>query len=300
MEKSEIIRILEMVDAIVDEYDLDLPDGYKRRDSNEPNRAIKEYWEIEIAKIFRKRFRRQAVIIREYLENHPIGKAAGPGGADIPIGDPETDEQLIKAFIGMMDDGFQISGITASIELSFAQYNEEALNWVDQWVYELTDMVDATTGKRLERELTNFIADEGYTIADVMNGLERSGLDRGRAEDIAVSEVTRTFGKSEYVVGQVAAAEYPDVRVVKTWFTNNDSMVCPICRPLNGRTILMDQEFLPEILHPPAHPKNCRCWMQTETDILEEMDLYNEGTPGGSQLPIPGISDVPAAISGES
>ena len=272
------LKVRALIDAIVDAYDLVLPDGYKRRDPKEPNRILKEAWEDEVFKIFRFRFDAQADMIRTWLEDNRLKNS----GVNIPIDHPESSELLVQAFAGMMDDGFQQFALTNDIVLDFAVYNEDALFWVDSWVTDLTEMIDKTTGVRLERELTSFISEEGYTIGDVIDGLMASGLDSGRAEDIAVSEITRTFGKAEYASGQQALAEFPDAKVIKTWYTNNDAMVCDICRPLNELTVLINDQFVGEFDHPPAH-KSCRCWMQSRTDIADTVAL------GKPEIEVPGF-----------
>jgi len=74
------------------------------------------------------------------------------------------------------------------------------------------------------------------------------------------------------LAGQDLKEEWPDVRVVKTWETNNDDLVCDICRPLNGVEVEIDEPFVndetgDEFDCPPGHV-NCRCWMDSTTDIL--------------------------------
>lgn len=280
------LSVYRMIDAIVDAYDLVLPDGYKRRDPKEPNRVIKEAWEDELFKIFRLRFDNQAVMIEAALRANPL--KVGPR---IPIADPESTELLLQAFAGMMDSGYQQFMLQSDIILNYAQYTEDALFWTDLWVTELTDLIDTTTGKRLERELASFIQEEGYTIGDVVEGLQASGLDSGRAWDIAVSEVTRTFGRSEFAAGQQLLAENPNVRVIKTWFTNNDGAVCEICQPLHEVSVLINDLFPDGSEHPPAHPKNCRCWMDSTTDILGSVQLTEPGAIE-EQLEIPGFGDL--------
>jgi hypothetical protein len=76
--------------------------------------------------------------------------------------------------------------------------------------------------------------------------------------------------------GQDLKKEFPDVRVIKTWFTNNDAIVqaCPVCWPLHEQTVDIDEMFVNanlglEFERPKAHPR-CRCWMNTTTRIVEQ------------------------------
>jgi hypothetical protein len=68
----------------------------------------------------------------------------------------------------------------------------------------------------------------------------------------------------------------PDVLVVKRWFTNNDGLVCPICRPLHRQEVPINENFISvdtedgtvrEFDGPPGHVANCRCWRRTRTRI---------------------------------
>jgi SPP1 gp7 family putative phage head morphogenesis protein len=83
---------------------------------------------------------------------------------------------------------------------------------------------------------------------------------------IAVTEITRAYAEGQRLAGEALRQEWPDARVTKTWFTNNDDRVCEICAPLDGKTVALDDEFGMDIQQPPAHVR-CRCWIDTRTDI---------------------------------
>ena len=76
------------------------------------------------------------------------------------------------------------------------------------------------------------------------------------------------------MAGEQLAKEYPDVKVKKQWFTNNDDLVCELCGPLNGKEVDIDEPFYPpeddyQDGNPPRHV-NCRCWTTQYTDIEAE------------------------------
>ena len=85
---------------------------------------------------------------------------------------------------------------------------------------------------------------------------------------IARTELAFAYNRG-YLEGirQAQAAGYMG-RAVKIWLTAEDERTCPYCGSLNGKTILMEEEFPFETklarnnpgirLTPPAHP-NCRC-----------------------------------------
>jgi hypothetical protein len=85
-----------------------------------------------------------------------------------------------------------------------------------------------------------------------------------------VTEITRSYAQGNQIAGEVMKEQFPDVPVVKVWFTNNDDLVCEICGPLNGEEVGIDDSWDSDdgpVDNPPAHV-NCRCWTQTTTNIL--------------------------------
>lgn len=85
-----------------------------------------------------------------------------------------------------------------------------------------------------------------------------------RARVIAVTEATRVYARGNQLAWLNAYKE-PELEqawgiVAMRWNTAADELVCPICRPLNGRQALLNQEFpVPDGI-PPAHV-GCRCWL---------------------------------------
>lgn len=155
-------------------------------------------------------------------------------------------------------------------------YNEEAVKVAKEYeIVEWQDDLNDVMKERLRTELVEFIKTSGYTVGNVINGLVDAGLDEEKAALVAVTEITRVYAQAELLAGQQLQREFPDVAVIKTWYTNNDDLVCPICAPLNGMVVLLDQEFTDGIDAPPAHV-NCRCWMSSRTDIGRDVpEIYN-------------------------
>jgi hypothetical protein len=78
-----------------------------------------------------------------------------------------------------------------------------------------------------------------------------------RAESIAITELTSANTAGE----RRAAADYAarhQIHVEATWHTEEDSKVCPVCRPLDGTTDDVWRQKMPN--GPPGHPR-CRCWL---------------------------------------
>jgi hypothetical protein len=72
--------------------------------------------------------------------------------------------------------------------------------------------------------LQRFIDTPGLTLGDIVSDLsDIFGVDRARM--IAVTETTRAFAEGNRLAGLQLKEEYPDVKVIKRWYTNNDDKV---------------------------------------------------------------------------
>jgi hypothetical protein len=163
--------------------------------------------------------------------------------------------------------GVALAGAQTGIGIDYTLTNTEAAKWARQWVGTMIKGIEETTLQATREAIAGFIETPGMTIGDVMQALP---FDAGRAERIAVTEITRAYGQSEMAVARELARENPGVRVTLEWFTNNDDRVCAICGPLNGKEVNEGEPFFGEgedaVYAPPAHPA-CRCFSQARTRI---------------------------------
>lgn len=84
-----------------------------------------------------------------------------------------------------------------------------------------------------------------------------------RAETIARTETFDAVNQGQLAVWQQAADQglYDRNTAMKEWVVTADDRLCPICRPLQGVKVPMDELFPQVFLQaPPAHPR-CRCFM---------------------------------------
>ncbi|MGN0999679.1 MAG: phage minor head protein, partial [Faecousia sp.] len=87
---------------------------------------------------------------------------------------------------------------------------------------------------------------------------------RSRGYDVARTELATAYNAGAYEGAKQAQAAGLLGETVKVWSTALDEMVCPICRPMEGKQVAMDEDFdaasrsWSTKLHPPAHPR-CRC-----------------------------------------
>ena len=239
------------------------------RDVREPGRIEKMRAERKLKRFMDKVFARQADKVRAWLNSNYAARKADP----IPDMDwePEEEEELIRILTVSALDGIDLFGDQINISFDKKLTNKAAAAWAKRYAAQFIDGVDTTTRDRLRIALGKFVETEGMTIADVMSVLP---FDEERARMIAVTEITRSYAEANQIGATTLAGEFQDVQIIKTWFTNNDDLVCPICAPLDGLETEYDQpwtaedEFGQELLidNPPAHTR-CRCWTNFTTNL---------------------------------
>jgi len=251
----------------------------KRRDRKEPGWKEKEKAEERMAAIFQPIFDRQARLIRARLQELDKARPKEPKSmtmkimpVDIFEGLDMTDAEDYKirsSLFDMVYNGASLFQELSGYILDIGLINKQAQNWALMHVGKLIKEISETTRKVIREAVSDFVATPGMTIADVM---QRMPFDAQRSQTIAVTETTRAYAEGNQIAGEVMKEQFPDVPVVKVWFTNNDDLVCEICGPLNGIEVGLDESWESDdgpIDNPPAHV-NCRCWTQTTTNILKE------------------------------
>jgi hypothetical protein len=123
--------------------------------------------------------------------------------------------------------------------------------------------LNETTIRALQETISAFVETPGMSIGDVM---ARLPFTQYRAQMVATTEITRAYAEGNMLAGQALREEFPDVPVVKIWYTNADDRVCEICGPLHATEVGLDELFAAGYDKPPAHV-NCRCWMEVTTSI---------------------------------
>lgn len=253
---------------------VELPDEVKqlrRRDKREPGKRRKEEAEAALMAVILKRFRKQRRKIQERLEMYyPDRKAIQIPTwlEDIFDEDPEDLQELIRQLIKAIQGGVTLFNEQSSVGIDYTLINADAAEWARKHAGEIYRQMDETSKAAINRAITGFIEQPGTTIRDVVDLLP---FNESRALQVAVTEITRAYAEGEMQAGRALAEEFPGLKVVKIWYTNNDDRVCPICGPLDGKQVeLMEGFGVGEgeegLMNPPAHP-NCRCWITTTTDI---------------------------------
>lgn len=253
----------------------ELPEMLKRRDAREPGRDEKERFEDRLMMIMRRYFNKMRSHILERIElAFPNRKDAAipPIPIDDLINGMDDDEfmaELIRVVSFSSIGGVNLAKENITLGLDYTTINDRALSWARDYSYELIDKnrggIDKTTRDMVSNAIQRFVDTPGFTLRDVAVQLEPAfSVDRARM--IAVTETTRAFAEGQQIVADELHNQFPDVRVTKTWFTNNDDRVCDICGPVDGEEVDYDQPFSNGLNSPPAHP-NCRCWTSVRTRI---------------------------------
>jgi hypothetical protein len=268
--KQARANLLNAVRLVVDGLEMIGIPPLKGRDKREPGRKEKEAYEDKLRSAIVRHFGRQRKKVRAQLENdYPNRKALDYSGLDA------TDEDTIAELMLLLQDatrhGINLFGQRSKIQIDWTLVNKRAAQWVREYVYDLVKDIDKTTQLLLQDAISQFVETPGMTISDAINLLP---FDEDRAQRVAVTEITRVYAKADQVAGEELKKEFPDVRVVKVWYTNNDDLVCDLCGPLNDTEVDIDDVFYtPESSYedgnPPRHV-NCRCWTDTYTKLVEE------------------------------
>jgi len=234
------------------------------RDPREPGRLEKMRMEKRLARLMRRVFARQAELIRQRAEM--TAKADLDDWFTGEGWDEDEVAELIEILRTSARDGVALLAQQIGFDFDPTLTNTRAARWAQTWAGKLIKEIDDTTLKAVREAVRQFVETPGMTIGELMKMLPFEGR---RAELVAVTETTRSYAEGNLEAGRMMAEEFPDVLVVKEWFTNNDDLVCPLCGPLNGEEIEIDEQFDAggeDVDGPPRHP-NCRCFLSVRTRI---------------------------------
>ncbi len=261
LERAKLAKAIDRIDD-----HLHAIGALKGRDPREPGRLVKQRNETRLAAIVARHFRKQKQAIDHMLAIMPPAKATK--SVYDPYYEALTDDEfgpnVNRLILEFVKDGIQLFADTASIAMDYTLTNIEAAKWARKYTYDLVKGIDDTTRKALQDAISGFIDTPGTTIGDVMDALP---FDETRSQLVATTEVTRSYAMAQNLAGYQMKQDFPDVKVVKIWYTNNDDKVCPICGPLEGAEVELGDTFdggynIPGDTHP-----GCRCWIDTRTRI---------------------------------
>ena len=120
-----------------------------------------------------------------------------------------------------------------------------------------------TTRDRIGVTVGNWLDTPGANLGQLWSQIASDhAFSQSRAKLIAITETTAAYARGEMTAArELEKAGYFEYE--KQWQTNNDDIVCPICRPLQDETVDgVRGLFSIGVQGPPAHP-GCRCWVNT-------------------------------------
>ncbi len=152
------------------------------------------------------------------------------------------------------------------LTISWELVNQRAVDWAAGYAFDLVSQIDATTRDGLQAAISNYFqtsatmgdlrAQIAQFIPTIQDKLGRTLFAATRAQMIATTEVTRASVQGELAWRAQVRAENPGIKMTTRFQTNVDELVCPICSPLNGKSVTPR-------FYPPRHPR-CRCWLNHE------------------------------------
>lgn len=177
-------------------------------------------------------------------------------------------------------DGAQAGAalLPASLELliNWDTFNRQAVDWAKnygvKWLHGINDVTRENTVNAIEEWIKN-----GEPLPMLKQRLA-PWFDKSRAARIATTEVTRIYSE-----GNQAAWKSTGFVGGKRWNTAMDERVCPMCGPLEGKVVALNNYFPVQlaggVMGPPAHV-NCRCWVTPIVDIRSVEERIGEAIRG--------------------
>ena len=237
------------------------------RDPKEPGRKQKMAYERKFADLMKRIFDRQKEDVAPQI--------AMAKKADFNLDWTEAeDAEFISLVMEIYGDGIDLFSQEVFNGLSDDFTNVGAKEAARKYALKLRDklgnQLNDTTINAIQDAIASF-ADPGVTILDVMNKLP---FDYDRAMRIAVTEITRAYATANQTAGEQMQREFPDLIIIKTWYTNNDDRTCDLCGPLHMTSVPIDDTW-GGIDNPPFHV-NCRCWATHRTTLGGKVEWYEE------------------------
>lgn len=183
----------------------------------------------------------RAIVGRAIVEGNPPDITALSGA---------LKAELLVTLEGLLLEAAEQLADENGVPLDPAEIAAAANVWATQYVATTVGKFDSTTRTLIEAVVRKYETTPGMTRAQVEKLLE-GALGAKRAEVTAITEITRAASQATRHYQETLKGM--GIEMKRVWNTNNDSLTCPICGPLNGKS---EDEYEGE---PPAHPR-CRCF----------------------------------------
>lgn len=165
----------------------------------------------------------------------------------------EYGTTLLVALDTVIDEAGELLIQELGAAFDIGDFMLRAREWASPYVSTVSKGFTDVTRQLVESVIRTYRDSPGMTRGQV-EALLQGVFGERRAAAIAVTEITRAA--SQAVNEYQAIIRESGIEMVRVWRTNNDSLTCPICAPLNGLT---EDEWAERFPHgAPAHPR-CRC-----------------------------------------
>ena len=233
-----------------------LTDGTKEaptRDPLDPLGPAKDAAEGRLLRLLRGRLNGQLDAVMEALGDPPNLNNLTPefweteAGKMLATVRPEIEAMAAEA----------ARAVSATVPLMWDEtvIAREAVEWAQQYAYQLISGINVNTVALLRRTVSSFIETPGMTIGDLRRELTPAFGER-RAQTIAVTETTRAFEEGHRTIQRELARG--GLKRVRKWVAAGDEKVCELCGPETGLDGKTEDQWVGTD-GPPLHP-GCRCW----------------------------------------
>lgn len=199
-----------------------------------------------------------------------------------------------------------------SVAFAFDVTNPEAVAWVNQnaglLIREITeetrlavraiikrsfeDGIPPREAAKLVRSVVGLTERQAQAVANLRARLVAKGVNksrvtartsayadkllRNRALTIARTETMRASNEGQQQLWrQARQGGYLSPSVKREWIATDDERTCPICGPLDGVVVGLEEPFKLGLQAPPAHPR-CRCTIGLAAVAVRKVKAANE------------------------
>ena len=230
---------------------------------------------MPITDAWRKRFEREfAKALAAFFAGQQRGVVNAAKEGEIATTDPVVLRKTMEPWlIAAAVKGSEVAMepiIAIGLGFDTLLVNEAAVRYAQERAAQAVTQIDGTTRRMIQQKVSQWF-ESGGTLKELTESLAPTfGYDR--AEMIAVTEVTDTLAGSAEESWREVNRQYGTAVVEgKVWHTAADERVCPICAPLDGQVVGLNEDFVHpggsglaaryegrRFKRPPAHPRG-RC-----------------------------------------
>lgn len=182
------------------------------------------------------------------------------------------DPVLVRVLLAGIERGVEALPVELQVLVDWDLVNRDALQFARRYSYNLIRGINDTTRRQVQTAVADWI-EAGQPLDALATKLEPLFGSR-RSLAIAQTESTRA-----YASGNMLAWTSSGLVEARQWYTVRDSLVCPVCGPLHGTIVAIDQPWqfsqatlaanptiakalrgAASVSMPPSHP-GCRCYL---------------------------------------